>query len=155
MGGNSNRVPAWVIVGSGVAGPMRLVTSGLWLDRQAAGCSFFVSYNMDGSAGSGADPIAAGAITAQTFPPGIPGARSPLMGGAPAGVFTVEGSSDGIYFQDIGVTVSSLFGVSTSGTRMINLGGALPDCIRLRYDNAASSGVFNVRFSSHGYGSGV
>ena len=154
--GNSNREPKWLIVGSGVKGPQELVTSGQYLGRQAAGCSFTVLWNMDGSAGSGLPAGENRAITAQTFPPGISGSRTPLMGGAPAGTFKVEGAGpDGVYYSEMEVTVSSLFGVATSGVRHINLSGALPDNIRLRYRNNASSGVFSVAFGSHGFGSGV
>lgn len=152
---NSNRTPNWIIVGSGLKGPSILVTSGQFLGRSSAGASFTVTYNLDGSAGSGKAPTVPGTVTAWTPPAGISGSRVPLMGGAPAGVFTVEGSSDDVYYAGLPVTVSSLFGVATSGIRLINLTGALPDYIRLKYENTSSSGIFNVAFSSHGYGSGI
>ena len=153
---NSNRTPDWIVLGSGVKGPQILTTSGQYLGRQAAGCSFAVYWNMDGSAGSGIPAVTtAGAITAYQGPPGTSNSRSPLMGGAPAGTFVIEGSSNDVYYTDLGVTVSSLFGVANSGVRLINLTGALPDYVKLTYRNTSSSGIFNISFSSHGFGSGV
>lgn len=155
MAGNSNRTTDWLVLGSGVRGPQRLVTSGQFIGRQRDVVTFGVYYNLDGSAGSGLPAVTtAGAITGYQPPPGIPGPRSPLMGGAPAGTFTVEGSTNDTYYVDLGVTVSSLYGVANSGIRLINLSGALPDYVRLVYNNTSSSGIFNISFSSSGPGAG-
>lgn len=155
MAGNSNRTTTWLVLGSGVKGPQELVTSGQFIGRQRQNVVFGVYFNLDGSAGSGVPAVTtAGAITAYQGPPGTSNARSPLMGGAPAGRFIVEGSTNDAYYVDLGVTVSSLFGVASSGIRLINLSGALPDYVRLRYLNASSSGIFNISFSDSGAGSG-
>lgn len=134
---------------------MELVTSGQFIGTQRAAVTFGVYFNMTGSAGSGHPAVTtAGAITGYVPPPGVSGPRTPLMGGAPAGTFIVEGSTNDLYYVDLGVTVSSLFGVANSGIRLINLSGALPDYVRLRYLNASSSGIFNVSFSDSGWGAG-
>lgn len=152
---NSNRPTTWLVLGSGVKGPQELVTSGQFIGRQRANVVFGVYFNMDGSAGSGLPAVTtAGAITAYVGPPGTSGTRTPLMGGAPAGTFTVEGSTNDVYYTDVGVTVSSLFGVASSGIRLINLSGALPDYLRLRYRNTSSSGIFSISFSDSGSGAG-
>lgn len=153
---NSNREPDWIVLGSGVKGPSILTTSGQYLGRQAASCTFAVYWNMDGTAGSGIPAVTtAGAITAYKGGPGASGTRTPLMGGAPAGTFMVEGSTNDVYYTDLGVTVSSLFGLANSGIRLISLTGALPDYVKLTYRNTASSGIFNISFSSHGWGAGT
>ena len=152
---NSNRKVDWLVLGSGVKGPQELVTSGQYIGTQRAAVSFGVYFNLDGSAGSGIPAVTtAGAITAYQGPPGTSNSRSPLMGGSPAGTFMIEGSSNDVYYTDLGVTVSSLFGVSSSGIRLINLTGALPDYVRLRYRNTANSGIFSISFSDSGYGAG-
>lgn len=152
---NSNRQTTWLVLGSGVKGPQVLTTSGQYIGRQRGVVTFGVYFNMDGSAGSGLPAVTtAGAITAYEPPPGIPGSRTPLMGGAPAGTFVVEGSTNDVYYTDLGVTVSSLFGVANSGIRLINLSGALPDYVKLTYKNTASSGIFNISFSDSGWGAG-
>ena len=147
-----NRAGEWLIVGSGVAGPMRLVTSGQYIGRQKAGFSFEVLWNMGGALAAQDNSITS--LKQPSSVAGGGGTTSPLFGGAPAGVFVIEGSMDDVWYTDMGVTVSSLFGVSTSGQRLINVNGALPDWVRLRYENTSSSGVFNVKFSSGGYGGG-
>lgn len=143
--GQTNRPAYPVVIGSGVAGPMVLVTSGQLLDRNAAGTTWQISWNMDGTAGSGAKSYSQGLVIPNS------GTRTPLVGGSPAGVFTIEGSNDNVYYVDLGVTVSSLFGTASSGIRLINITGAMPDYQRLVYKNTASSGVFDVVFGSRSY----
>lgn len=144
---NLNRPFEWIVVGSGVSGPMVLTTSGQRLDRQAVATSWTLQWNTDGSAGSGWPSQPMGLVQPKILaaPP------APLIGGSPTGTVTIEGSNDGIMYVDLGVTVSSLF-ASSSGIRLINIAGPVPEYQRLTYRNASSSGVFNVGFKSHGYG---
>lgn len=146
--GLMNRPAARVVIGSGVAGPQRLVTSGQYLDRQALGVTWAVHWNMDGSAGSGA------AAYSQSLTTPAGGSTKPIIGGAPAGQFIIEGSNDNVYYVDLGVTISGLYGVASSGVRLVNITGAMPDWQRLVYTNTSSSGVFDVYFGSRGAGGG-
>lgn len=144
---NLNRPFEWVVVGSGVRGPMVLTTSGQRVDRQAVATSWTIQWNLDGTAGSGVPSQSMGLVQ----PAILAAPPAPLIGGSPTGTITIEGSNDNNMYVDLGVTVSSLF-ASSSGIRLINLAGPVPDFQRLVYRNASNSGVFNVGFSSRGFG---
>lgn len=164
--GQLNQPARWVVLGSGVAGPSILMTSGMHVDRDAGGVFWEVRWNMSGANSSGYIPpgepqFAAGVqglLVPQGGTPSQPilgppaGAQAPLFGGQPAGTFSVQGSWDGVYYTELPVTVSGLYGVSASGTRIIGISGAIPDWIRLVYSNTASSGVFSVAFGARGTG---
>jgi hypothetical protein len=164
MGDQFKREAAWVVVGSGVAGPQVLVTSGMRVDRGAAGVIWEMRWNMTGTANSGYvpagyPPFAAGAQSLQvplggTASQPILGtaSTSPLVGGSPAGTIAILGSSDGVYYTPLPVSVSGLYGVSASGTRIIGVSGAMPDWMQFVYSNTTSSGVFDISFAQRSYG---
>ncbi len=143
MANNYDRPAERIVIGSGVAGPMILVTSGQRVARSSAMTTWTIQWNMNGTAGNGRVFEPMGQITPN-------GTRVPLIGGSPTGTVTIEGSNDDNYYVDLGVTVSSLF-ASSSGIRLISLAGPMPDYQRLKYTNVASSGVFDVTFGSRGY----
>ena len=153
MADNFFRPSSLIVVGSGLAGPQVLTTSGQRVDHGAGAVLFGVRWNYDGTASSGYVPAGQnmGSAGAQGLVDATKGTTSPLRGGAPAGQFSVQGSMDGVYYDELPVAVSGLYGVSVSGSRIIGVSGPMPDYMRLVYTNTASSGVFDVAFSQRSF----
>ena len=66
--------------------------------------------------------------------------------GTPNGTFSVQGSLDGVNFQDMGIAVNAAVG--SAGSRLIDLGGTGVSFVLLQYTNTSSTGTLAVTGSA-------